>query len=84
VGEQALVVVPRLVVSLTERAERPPTGPAVWGDTQIILPAAHAGRAYRNLYTGESVAVGERAGQPVLRMDEVLAHFPVALMVVEG
>jgi (1->4)-alpha-D-glucan 1-alpha-D-glucosylmutase len=83
-GEQALVVVPRLVATLTGRAERPPTGPDVWGDTQLVLPAGNEGRTYHNLYTGESVTVTEQEGHITLPAAKLLAHFPVALLTPVG
>jgi len=45
-----------------------------WGETIVVLPA----RPYRNALTGERVAGGE------LRVADLLARYPVALLVAEG
>jgi (1->4)-alpha-D-glucan 1-alpha-D-glucosylmutase len=76
---QALVVVPRLVTSLVH-GDRPPLGPEVWHDTALVLPAQPAGRAWRNIFTGEELRPAGGNGQPVLPLGQVLAHFPVALL----
>ncbi|MBI1913245.1 MAG: malto-oligosyltrehalose synthase [Planctomycetes bacterium] len=80
-GEAALVVVPRLLVGLMGGAEKPPTGATVWHDTWLPLPAGENGRRYRNGFTGETLTVGERDGQPGLALAEVLENFSVALLV---
>jgi (1->4)-alpha-D-glucan 1-alpha-D-glucosylmutase len=79
-GEAALVVVPRLVVGLTNGEERPPLGADVWGDTWLALPAEYAGRRYRNHFTGEELTATERDGAVSLPLAALCAHFPVALL----
>ncbi len=80
-GEEAVVVVvPRLVVGLTGGAEQAPLGAAVWGDTRLVLPEEEAGRAYRNVCTGEALTVEEHDGQGSLPLAAVFRHFPVALL----
>jgi (1->4)-alpha-D-glucan 1-alpha-D-glucosylmutase len=81
--DQALVVVPRLVATLTDRAEQPPTGPEIWDGTWLILPEDAAGRAYRNIYTGEIIETETHNRQQILPMQALLAHFPVALLTPE-
>jgi (1->4)-alpha-D-glucan 1-alpha-D-glucosylmutase len=78
--EAVVAAVPRLVLRLTGGAERPPLGPEVWGDTRLVLPHAEAGRAYRNLYTGEVLTACECASGPGLALAEVFGRFPVALL----
>jgi len=75
--ESLIVVVPRLVAELVGGVERPPLGEEVWGNTALTLPNDCAGRAFRNLFTGETVTV-EQASIPLAG---VLAKFPVALLV---
>jgi len=70
-----LVVVPRLVASLTGGAEQQPIGEAVWGDTVIDLPEEWVGGVLENLLTGETVNEAKQ-----LRVAEVLRSFPVALL----
>jgi len=78
--ESALAVVPRLVFRLTGGSGQPPLGPEVWKETRLVLPSDHAGRHYRNVFTGEVLAAGEQDGGGALLMASVLAHFPVALL----
>ncbi len=76
-SEQAIVVAPRLVFGLTEGAETPPVGDVVWGDTRLPLPDAQPGRRYRNIFTGEILTVAKDGS---LRLADILARFPVALL----
>jgi (1->4)-alpha-D-glucan 1-alpha-D-glucosylmutase len=77
---EVVVVVPRLVASLVKDDESAPTGAAVWGETTIPLPDAPVGGAYRNVFTDEVARVSEGPGGAGLRLAEVLATFPVALL----
>jgi (1->4)-alpha-D-glucan 1-alpha-D-glucosylmutase len=80
-GSKALIVAaPRLVARLTGGAERAPVGEEVWADTWLPLPPHLAGRAYRNLYTGEALAASIREGAAGLPLAAVLGRFPVALL----
>jgi (1->4)-alpha-D-glucan 1-alpha-D-glucosylmutase len=78
--EVVLVVVPRLVVGLTGGAERPPLGAEVWGKTRLLLPPYLAGRSYRNVFTGETVAATDEGGAAGPLLADTLARFPVALL----
>lgn len=62
-----LVIVPRLVVGLTDGAEIPPVGGA-WGDTRLEVEGT-----YRNVFTGEIVGGGE------VVISNALGYFPVGL-----
>ena len=68
-GEELIVAVPRLVTKLVE----PGTCPLgeVWGDRVIAVPA---GATWRNVFTGETLS-GDS-----LRLAEVFATFPVAML----
>lgn len=89
-GQQVVVVVPRLVATLTERAERPPVGAELWGNTAIVLPTEvlptetasteDRERSYSNLFTNERCYAVIRGDKQVLPMAEVLGNFPVALL----
>lgn len=82
-GDQALVVVPRLVASLLERNERPPIGVEVWGDTWIKLPSGEPETlfsSYENIFTGERVEVGLHGKERILPVADLLGSFPVALL----
>jgi (1->4)-alpha-D-glucan 1-alpha-D-glucosylmutase len=78
-----IALAPRLTAKLTSGAERPPIGQDIWHDTWLTLPDAYAGRHYRDAFTGQTVAVGERDGVPCLAVADLLADFPVALLVQE-
>ncbi|MHB8647176.1 MAG: malto-oligosyltrehalose synthase [Thermomicrobiales bacterium] len=78
--DAAIVVAPRLVVGLTGGEERPPLGPDIWGDTWLTLPPEYAGRHYRNIFTGEELAVTDRDGTPGLLLAALCAYFPLALL----
>jgi (1->4)-alpha-D-glucan 1-alpha-D-glucosylmutase len=74
-----IVVVPRLVSSLLNGSERSPVGPEVWNDTHIELPACVCGRSYRNIYTGETLAVPKTENGSAILISNALANFPLAL-----
>ena len=77
----AIVAAPRLVAALCAEGDRPPLGDAVWGGTRIAAPNGDAGRAYRNVFTGEVItAIPDNKG-PAFRAADLLRHFPAALLV---
>jgi maltooligosyltrehalose synthase len=57
-----------------------PLGGAVWQDTRLLLPGIEPGRRLRNVLTGEELLAGEHEGQAALMAADVLASFPVALL----
>jgi (1->4)-alpha-D-glucan 1-alpha-D-glucosylmutase len=77
-GTQALVVAPRLIAGLLNDQTTPPIGPAVWGDTRIVLPKDVAAGSYTNLLTGEGLSFPNRDAAP-LAVSQILADFPVGL-----
>ena len=58
-------------------------GNAVWQDTRLLVPGIDPHRHWRNVLTGESVVFTVEDGQPALVMANLLAHFPVALLVAQ-
>lgn len=74
--ERAVVVVPRLVVALTDGEERLPVGFDVWGDTQ--LPDLSGGNL-RNIFTADRLADGQQAAS----LGAILSTFPVAVLISE-
>ena len=80
-NESALVCVPRLIAQLLGSPLRSPLGTEVWSDTLLALPANGAEKQYRNLFTGEVLPVIESNGARSLRLADVFAHFPVAMLV---
>jgi (1->4)-alpha-D-glucan 1-alpha-D-glucosylmutase len=76
----AIVVAPRLIARLLPDAEKLPLGREVWQDTELILPERIRRTGYRNLFTGQTLASETRNGSMYLPLSEVLADFPVALL----
>ena len=74
--DAAIVVVPRL--SRTVSADAPPLGEA-WRDTALVLPAG-APERYRDVFTGRLVRSASHDGRPVLRLAEIFAVLPVAVL----
>ncbi len=81
-GEQALIIVPRLVATLMPAFDAPPLGERTWDETRIALDGVgHDTRPhYRNVFTGRCVATHQEEGRSFMRAAEVFEHFPVALL----
>jgi (1->4)-alpha-D-glucan 1-alpha-D-glucosylmutase len=79
-GEAALVVVPRLLAGLGLRGHGP-SGIEVWRDAAGIVPNDLRRASWRNVFTGESV---ELADDGSLLLGDVLANFPVALLITKS
>ena len=76
--DSVIVVVPRFLARL--HLTDPPVGPSLWSGTWLDLPEGWASRPYRNVLTGEHVAVASREGRAGLPLEAALAIFPVALL----
>jgi (1->4)-alpha-D-glucan 1-alpha-D-glucosylmutase len=76
----AVVVVPRLLVSLTPDGTQPPLGGAVWQDTTLLLPRVDPALRWHNIFTGERLVPIEQQEQLSLAVGDVLAHCPIALL----
>jgi (1->4)-alpha-D-glucan 1-alpha-D-glucosylmutase len=79
-GLEALIVVPRLCVSLARGEQHPPLG-ALWGETWLPLPHVSADSRYTNWLTGTNLSVSVIQGTPGIYLRDLLADFPVALLV---
>jgi (1->4)-alpha-D-glucan 1-alpha-D-glucosylmutase len=79
-GTAAITVAPRLVADLIgDRGA--PTGAKVWGEARLELPPELATRHWRCALTGRLMtSSAERGG---LAIGEILASFPVALLIAE-
>jgi (1->4)-alpha-D-glucan 1-alpha-D-glucosylmutase len=75
-GGPTITLVPRL---LAARGVGEPIGLAYWQDTAISLPAGADG-SLRNVFTGAMVTVDGGGDERRLRVGDVLADFPVALL----
>lgn len=82
-NQHCIVLVPRRVCSLTGGRENvPPLGEEVWRDGRVVLPAACAGRSFRNIFTG--AVLRETPGLPgSLALAEIFSDWPVALLISE-
>jgi (1->4)-alpha-D-glucan 1-alpha-D-glucosylmutase len=73
----AVVVVARL---FGEMGRTLPTGSAVWRDTRLVLAPDLGARSYRDVFTGRVFRAPEVSGQCSLRLADVFAHMPAALL----
>jgi (1->4)-alpha-D-glucan 1-alpha-D-glucosylmutase len=74
-----IVIAPRLVAGLLNDREALPVGPAIWEDTQIVVPSWACSVSYRNIFTGDSLELQKTADSAKIAVAEALAHFPVAV-----
>ncbi len=82
-GQNALAVVPRLVVPLMgDDATNAPIGLDVWGQTELLLPDSAPTR-WRNLLTDRFVEANVRDDRRTLRLADVFADVPLGLLVDE-
>jgi (1->4)-alpha-D-glucan 1-alpha-D-glucosylmutase len=70
-GSRAVAVAPRLFARLMQPDALAPLGERVWGEARLALPEA----AFEDILTGRKQRGGEA------RVAEILAEFPVALLV---
>jgi (1->4)-alpha-D-glucan 1-alpha-D-glucosylmutase len=78
--EAVIVVVPRGVARLIKGPAEMPLGKAIWEGSWLMIPEQVTGDAFHNIFTGETLRTMEREGQGALPLDQVLAHFPVAIL----
>jgi len=78
-GAAAVTCVPRLVSALTSGT--PPIGRAVWSDTRVQLPHDLSASAFRNVFTGATIAPETADGGRAIPAAALFDQFPVALLV---
>ncbi|MFN7915625.1 MAG: malto-oligosyltrehalose synthase [Vicinamibacterales bacterium] len=76
-GGIAIVCIPRLVTLLQGPVWG---GPATWADTVVWLPGDFSRFALVDAFTGQPVHPATGADAPGLRVADLFAHFPVALL----
>ena len=81
-GTTALVVAPRLTAGRTEGGLRPALGEPAWADTVVVLPP-ELPRRYQDRLTGRRLETRDWPDGEALVAAEILADFPVALLVAE-
>jgi (1->4)-alpha-D-glucan 1-alpha-D-glucosylmutase len=79
-GRAAIAVAGRLWASLGVPAGTAPLGEAAWGDTTLWLAPLGIAATPVNVLTGEAFASGGER----LRLAELFAHFPAALLALPG
>jgi len=80
-GPRAIVVlVPRLVATLTGVARAYPLGRDCWRDSRALLPPDLAGRTFRNLLTGERLLPTAAAPGAWLPLAAVFERCPVGVL----
>jgi len=77
-GEEVIAIAPRLVLRLANGLEKPPIGKEIWEQTFLPVPAGKGGPTFRNILSGETVAVSDPAKG--IAVAEALKLFPVALL----
>ena len=78
-GTASVTVVGRLLHSLAP-AGVAPVGEASWSDTRIVLPPTLPHGAYRDALTGNIVELDRGPSAAGLRLAQVFAHLPVAIL----
>ena len=76
----AITAVPRFLTRILRSVDEKPFGNELWQDTTIPIPDEIQPKAYYNIFTGETITAVERDGAMHLRLGEVFANFPVALL----
>jgi (1->4)-alpha-D-glucan 1-alpha-D-glucosylmutase len=79
-GDEVVVAVPRLVTGLTRQELFDPIGPKIWGETRVIIPGAEPGVHYRDVFSEETVEARAGPSGAELRLAEVFAVLPFALL----
>jgi (1->4)-alpha-D-glucan 1-alpha-D-glucosylmutase len=83
-GDQAAIVaVPRLIARLLANGHQAPLGEAVWQDTRLRMPGINPQQTWRHVFTGEPVRMAMEDGQPTLAVADLMAQFPVALLMAQ-
>jgi (1->4)-alpha-D-glucan 1-alpha-D-glucosylmutase len=83
-GRAAIVAVPRLIARLLADGHEAPLGEAVWQDTRLRVPGVGPRQTWRHVFTGEPVPMAIEDGQPTLAVADLLAQFPVALLMAQS
>jgi (1->4)-alpha-D-glucan 1-alpha-D-glucosylmutase len=79
-NKAVLVIVPRFVSGLIQSINEAPLGDKIWEETCTIIPHEISADRFRDVFTGEKVAVSRQYGERILNMSEVLKHFPFAML----
>jgi (1->4)-alpha-D-glucan 1-alpha-D-glucosylmutase len=78
-GRSVIAVAPRLIATLVPGPELSPLGEPAWLDTFLVLPEGAGGR-FRNVVNDQELDAVERQGRRGIRLAELFAGAPVALL----
>jgi (1->4)-alpha-D-glucan 1-alpha-D-glucosylmutase len=79
----AVVAVPRLIAQLLADGHEAPLGEAVWHDTRLRVPGLDPQQSWRHVFTGELVRLVMEDGHPTVAVADLMAQFPVALLMAQ-
>jgi (1->4)-alpha-D-glucan 1-alpha-D-glucosylmutase len=79
-GRSCIVIVPRWTAKLMDAASELPLRERVWADTRVALGNGLQPSAMRDVISGREATVDERHSERALRIAEVFAEFPVAVL----
>lgn len=82
-GRSVIVVAPRFFARRMTEIDRFPPGEDVWGDTTIDLPFHPRDSQYTCAFTGKVLMPDQQVSRGSLSVAQVLAEFPVGLMIGE-
>jgi (1->4)-alpha-D-glucan 1-alpha-D-glucosylmutase len=78
--ESVIVAAPRFFASLIGKPPGLPLGDEVWGDSSLMVHLFGPGTRYRNVFTGEIITAREFKNATALKLSEVFANFPAAML----
>jgi (1->4)-alpha-D-glucan 1-alpha-D-glucosylmutase len=82
-GRTVITVAPRFFAQLLGEADRLPLGEKVWGDATVDMPFHRPDNQYTCAFTGKVLKLEQRLSGWRLPIAQVLAEFPVGLIVGE-
>ncbi|WP_347986434.1 malto-oligosyltrehalose synthase [Methylomonas sp. AM2-LC] len=78
-----ITIAPRFFVALLGKTEQLPLGEKIWGNTLVELPFHQLDQHYSCVFTGKVLELNKQSSGWRLSISQVLAEFPVGLIVVE-
>jgi (1->4)-alpha-D-glucan 1-alpha-D-glucosylmutase len=79
-AERTIIAAPRFFASLVSNSQGLPMGEEAWGESSLIVSIAEPGATYRNIFTDEIITARDYKSATVLRLSEVFANFPAAML----
>jgi (1->4)-alpha-D-glucan 1-alpha-D-glucosylmutase len=78
-SQTAIALTGRFFLKLRD-SHQCPTGESVWMDSAVVLPKKLERQSFRDVFTGQTIAVERRDGQASIPLSKAFAHCPVALL----